>query len=95
MGMNKCHLEHILNFAPKCISKIYTYFYCIENGKTFHLHTYNIIINVLKSIKLNSLLHCPLPPAEWVAMFEGGLMHQTAIPFQVFDDVLVCFLLSR
>lgn len=51
-----------------------------------------IIINVLKSI--NSLLRCPLPPAEWVAMFEGGLMHQTAIPFQVFDDVFVCFLLS-
>lgn len=89
MGMNKCHLEHILNFAPKFISKIYTYFDCIENGKTFYLHTYNIIINVLKSI--NSLLR--LPPAEWVAMFEGGLMHQTANPFQVFDDVLVCFLL--
>lgn len=27
-------------------------------------------------------------------MFEGGLMHQTAIPLQVFYDVLVCFLLS-
>lgn len=61
-------------------------------GKICYLHTYNTLIKVHKDII--SLLHYPLPPAEWVAMFEGGLMHQTAVPLQVFYDVLVCFLLS-
>lgn len=58
----------------------------MEKPSTLYMQT---LINVL-----NSLLHCPLPPAEWVAMFEGGLMHQTTIPLQVFYDVFVCFLLS-
>lgn len=56
MEMNECHLEHILNFALKCISRIYTYFDCIENGKTYHLHTYNTLINVLKILILFKIL---------------------------------------
>lgn len=60
-------------------------------GKICYLHTYYTFINVHKDII--SLLHYPLPPAEWVAMFEGRLMHQTAVPLQVFYDVFVCFLL--
>ena len=33
--------------------------------------------------------HPNLPPAEWVAMFEGPLVNEAAILLQLLDDLLV------